>query len=135
MPTDKRSGWLAELKPGDEVAVLARTLGPGVYHFYKIKRITPAGKIICDQNSSSEIVFDEKGLGPRVSSYTPREQLLQVTESLLADDARKKLRAAVSMFLDFSRISSCKLSELTDVQLEQLLGLLRSLEVDKSSGR
>jgi hypothetical protein len=82
---DKREGWLAELKVGDEVGVTWGWAVP-TYHLTKVLRITPTGRLVVSLNGR-EATFNERGC----SSGNGSIALSQVTPEFREKIERREL--------------------------------------------
>ena len=108
MSTDKRTGWLAELKIGDSVWTSeAPSLFATTEHLRqkKVSRITPTGYIVMDNG----VKYDPTG-----QSVHFDVKLVPETPEILAEAKRLKLRKAVSQI---------QINTLTVAQMEAILAV------------
>lgn len=107
---DKREGWLAGLKVGDQVFVQDMTgLTPTT-----IERISPVGRISVKWGSTTD-VFSPSGRGIRSSKWYGRNHLEQATLEGLADFRYKQDLARKRIYLRRVQFEELSPEQLTEV--------------------
>lgn len=120
MEKDKRTGWLKDLKVGDEVFVIGELLHEVfLQKIAIIETITPAGRI-----NAGGYQFNHYGRG-KITDYRTL-QLMELTPELrskhLLSLKRERLEAKVK-----NKINDINISKLSDEKLERLSTFLEEI--------
>lgn len=119
MPTDRREGWLKELKVGDEVA---RSVGYGREHrVARIFAITPSGRIRFKNGEAAPLEYSARG---RMGEGWNVSYLYPVTNNIRDEVRRRVLIARIT-----DRAAVGKLQQLSTERLAALWEMIKSWEL------
>lgn len=120
MATDKREGWLKNLKVGDEVAV---DVWMGDVYVTRVVHITPTGKIDIPSGGPQPVRFSAQG---RTGDAFRRRSLMPVT-----DEIRRKTHRRALLHRLGDAFAPHRLSLLPDDVLEALWVVVKNAKADK----
>src|SRR4051812_11586640 len=127
MAQDKRQGWLKNLEVGGVVAVRSRSGFRRDLEVYRIKKITPSGRIITLDSNNHEQTFDHDGeeMGPVAGNgWSLRERLIEMTPEIVTQIKRQRLEARAYRKLEMAREEIKKISDDDLTNLDSLLGAI-----------
>lgn len=122
---DKRQGWLADLKVGDEV-ILERKIGFFEWgrSILPITKITPTGRITVRFSSGAEVVCSPNG---QIMGGSYGEGLIELTPEL-ADEVREENRKRNLINKVKILVTDDNLKHFNSKELDEILAILKSKE-------